>query len=481
MVFLIAGQYKKIGRTPEKITLDAIISCFKLEKDHLLHIMDSIQSAFNRGLASDADSFLYHPIKMLNTHLMVVPNGSETGRFVALDLGGTNLRILAISVVGGGLSPTSLSFEVPPNIQTGTAEQLFDYIADRIDEGLEKLGFKDVDVEFMGFTFSFPCHQTALNSGELIRWTKGYSATGVEGHDVVAMLRDSCHKKGLKIHDFVLINDTTGTLLSGAFEYNGCTIGVINGTGTNACYLEKITEISKWQGPSTCDSVVINTEWGSFGENGELNRYSTEVDALVDKESINPGRQIFEKMISGMYVGNIVRHVIIIASNNGIIFNGDLPPKMRNVDSFPTSLVSDVYKKHLFLNRFYEIFDYHLDDEQYNSMLKVCDAVSKRAAGLCAAGLSALIVRISTKSCHIAADGSMFRRHTTFLKYVNEYIRQILPEYMDFNIFLVYDGSGKGAALAACVVKENLKTTRSESNLCPSPELPNNQQQYHSQ
>lgn len=27
----------------------------------------------------------------------------------------------------------------------------------------------------LGFTFSFPCEQTAINSGKLIRWTKGFS------------------------------------------------------------------------------------------------------------------------------------------------------------------------------------------------------------------------------------------------------------------------------------------------------------------
>ncbi|KII73390.1 Hexokinase-2 [Thelohanellus kitauei] len=245
MACLISDQSDLVQTTTEAIPFEDIINEFRLTRDNLIHIMDSIQSAFNRGLESEVETYYYHPVKMLNTHLMVVPNGSETGRFVALDLGGTNLRILAISVVKGGLAPTSYSFEVPSEVQTGTKDQLFGYIADRIAEGLENLGFRDVGVEFMGFTFSFPCHQRALNSGTLIRWTKGYSATGVEGEDVVTILRETCKEKGLKIGDFILINDTTGTLLSGAFEFPGCTIGVINGTGTNACYLEKISEVVK--------------------------------------------------------------------------------------------------------------------------------------------------------------------------------------------------------------------------------------------
>ncbi|KII60933.1 Hexokinase-2 [Thelohanellus kitauei] len=422
--------------------------------------MDSIRLAFKLGLLSDEDSFLYHPIKMLNTHLMVIPTGRECGSFVALDLGGTNLRIHAISIVDGKLSPDSRAFKVPQSIQTGTGEKLFDYLAARIDEGLVELGFKNVDVEFMGFTFSFPCHQNSLNSGELIRWTKGYTATGVENRDIVAMLRDACFRKSLKIRDFVLINDTTGTLLSGAFESPDCVIGVIVGTGTNACYLEKIMEVKKYKGPSTHEFVVINTEWGSFGENGELNSYSTDFDSLVDQESINPGCQKFEKMISGMYVGNIVRHVIINASDNGLIFNGKMPDDMKKQNSFPSFLTSDVYTKEVFIQKFKQIFNYELSDDEYSILFNICDSVIQRAAALCGAGLSALILRMNRRYSRIAADGSMFVDHAMFKKYVKQYMRKILPTHMAFKIVTVKDGSGKGAALAACVVKEYLRTNQ---------------------
>ena len=43
--------------------------------------------------------------------------------------------------------------------------------------------------------------------------------------------------------------------------------------------------------------VVINTEWGAFGDHGELDFILTKWDREVDKHSINPGKQIFEKMV----------------------------------------------------------------------------------------------------------------------------------------------------------------------------------------
>ena len=42
---------------------------------------------------------------------------------------------------------------------------------------------------------------------------------------------------------------------------------------------------------------------------GELDFIRTKWDLLVDAESLNPGQQIFEKMISGMYMGELVRQV----------------------------------------------------------------------------------------------------------------------------------------------------------------------------
>ena len=47
------------------------------------------------------------------------------------------------------------------------------------------------------------------------------------------------------------------------------------------------------------DHMVVNTEWGAFGDNGELDFVRTKWDKAVDEMSVNPGKQIFEKMISG--------------------------------------------------------------------------------------------------------------------------------------------------------------------------------------
>jgi hexokinase len=51
----------------------------------------------------------------------------------------------------------------------------------------------------LGFTFSFPCRQEGLTRALLLNWTKGFCAAGVEGHDVVTMLREACQRRKVSV------------------------------------------------------------------------------------------------------------------------------------------------------------------------------------------------------------------------------------------------------------------------------------------
>jgi len=40
------------------------------------------------------------------------------------------------------------------------------------------------------------------------------------------------------------------------------------------------------------DGVVINTEWGAFGNTGSLDIIRLSYDFQLDQESLNPGKQV---------------------------------------------------------------------------------------------------------------------------------------------------------------------------------------------
>jgi hexokinase len=89
-----------------------------------------------------------------------------------------------------------------------------------------------------------------------------------------------------------LINDTTGVLLSVGGEVPDCCIGLVLDDGINACYMEDVDAIPKFSGGGTHTKVIVNTEWGAFGDDCKLRQWRNEYDIQVDKTSSNPGEHL---------------------------------------------------------------------------------------------------------------------------------------------------------------------------------------------
>ena len=90
-----------------------------------------------------------------------------------------------------------------------------------------------------------------------------------------------------------LVNDTTATQLALGNEVSDCSIGLILGDGANACYMESLDVVPKFEGDrKRYSQVIINTEWGAFGDDGKLEEWRKEYDRQLDKESSNPGQQL---------------------------------------------------------------------------------------------------------------------------------------------------------------------------------------------
>ena len=89
------------------------------------------------------------------------------------------------------------------------------------------------------------------------------------------------------------MNDTTGCLIAGAYKHPNCRIGIIIGTGTNAAYVENLDIVDLYEGDRTSNrEVAINTEWGAFGNTGSLDIVRTIYDYELDRNSLNPGKQV---------------------------------------------------------------------------------------------------------------------------------------------------------------------------------------------
>ncbi|CAI7790345.1 unnamed protein product, partial [Closterium sp. NIES-54] len=140
---------------------------------------------------------------------------------------------------------------------------LFDYIASRLAAFIakEEEEFKPAEGKHreLGFTFSFPCDHTAINAGRLIKWTKGFNIPETEGRDVVQVLEEALERQKLDMKVSALVNDAVGTLAGARFIESDVMLGVILGTGSNACY-EEIQDMSVRQtGPPPASGRMVQS------------------------------------------------------------------------------------------------------------------------------------------------------------------------------------------------------------------------------
>ncbi|XP_043723305.1 hexokinase-3-like isoform X3 [Telopea speciosissima] len=278
----------------------------------LRQVVDAMAVEMHAGLASEGGSKL----KMLLTFVDNLPDGNEKGTYYAFHLGGTNFRVLRVQL--GGKESKIMGHEVkrqpiPQHLMTSKIEDLFDFIASTLKEFVERegdnSGLQIGSRRELGFTFSFPVKQLSVSSGLLIKWTKAFAIEDMVGKDVAECLQQALAKRELDMRVGALVNDTVGTLALGHYDDEDTVAAVIIGTGTNACYVERTDAIIKCQGLLTnSGGMVVNMEWGNFWSS-HLPRTSYDMD--LDADSPNPNDQGFEKMISGMYLGDIVRRVIL--------------------------------------------------------------------------------------------------------------------------------------------------------------------------
>ncbi|KAL5022871.1 hypothetical protein ScPMuIL_002026 [Solemya velum] len=446
--------------SPEQLTryekIESFVKGFKLSSLTYKRVMSLLDEEMKNGLRSQTNT--YADIKMFPTFVRSLPNGSEKGQFLALDLGGTNFRVLLVKLDGNSIDIQSKTYLIPQKIMLGTGAQLFDHIADCIAKFTRDHGLLGERLP-LGFTFSFPCKQEGLNIARLSKWTKGFRCEGVVGQDICRLLHEALKKKtSAEIEIVAVVNDAVGTLMSTAHGDNNCEIGLILGTGCNACYMERLENVGLWEGDySYPEQVVINTEWGAFGDNGCLDFIRTEYDRELDTFSINPGKQLMEKMISGMYLGEIVRLVLERLTTEGLLFRGiDRECELFERGRFFTKYVSEIESdRDEFFRSTKQVLD-ELQVENYTTedckiVRYICTLVSSRAAFLASSGLATLINKLGRPEMTIAVDGSLYRFHPRFHNLMRLKIQELVKPGLKFSLALSHDGSGKGAALVAAV------------------------------
>lgn len=165
---------------------------------------------------------------------------------------------------------------------------------------------------------------------------------------------------------------------------------------------------------------------------------------------------MFEKMISGMYMGELAGLALRRLCKEGLLFNGKGSDRFFERSSFPTKYISEIEgEKPGEISNCQSILDElgieGYTDEDCKNVRFVCELVSVRAAALVSAGVACLLNRMKEPHAVVAVDGSVYRYHPAFHNLMTAGINKLIDADLKFDLMLSEDGSGRGAALVAAV------------------------------
>ena len=389
--------------------------------------------------------------------LAMIPTWIETGQdvpsgrsVIALDAGGTNLRVAVVRFEPGGApSIEHLARHPMPGVGEEIAgEEFFRQMA-RAVAPVAALADR------IGFCFSYPAEMQPDKDGRLIRLTKEIKARGVEGQLIGRNLAMALSALGSPAPaKVILLNDTVAALLAGRNSAPGRRfdgfIGFVCGTGMNAAYEESNAEIRKLRAVDPTGSQVINVEAGSFGggPTGTLDR-------AFNAATADPGKARYEKMVSGLYLGGLCLLAAKQAAREGCLSS----EAGRELDRLETLSTKDVNEFLLSpdsgahpLGKAARRFS-ALDAQVLHLLL---DSLVERAAMLAAITLCAVLLksgrgRDPRYPVMITADGTTFWQLRAFRTRVESHMRAFLAGDREraWEISGVDDAPLLGAGIAA--------------------------------
>ncbi|MGP1471552.1 MAG: hexokinase [Schwartzia sp. (in: firmicutes)] len=409
---------------------------FALPRREMDAVARRFQGAIGQGLSGKESS-----LRLLPAYVGL-PTGEETGDFLTVDFGGTNVRAAKVRLFGGGRCAVTARVEKPLRLLgeydfTGkdtSAAALFGVLADLVGEAAG--GDRERPYR-LGHTFSFPSLQETLTDARLIQWTKEFSVSGVEGAWVNTLLFEALAARGFSnLRPVSVINDTVAVLLSAAYQMPGTFIGAIYATGHNTCYYET--------SPGMRSPTILNLESGGFSD-VEQNVYDRRLDAASER----PGAQRLEKMTAGRYLGTL--YALALAD----ILSLDEPPSFSALD-----LAAVVSGDSAARAKLEALAGESLTERALAQAVELAAAIAGRSAGLVAASFAGILrhraaERMAPSRC-IAVEGSLYEKFPGLSVTVSRALTIFLQGsgIAPPSVCLVRGGATIGAALSAAMAEE---------------------------
>ena len=395
------------------------------------------------GLAGSDSS-----LKMIPAYLSMTDEPVVNETVIAIDMGGTNLRIakVALNEKGNAHVLQRIHYTMPGTQGEMNRDPFFLTVANYLKE------FMDASYP-IGLCFSFPCEILPDLDGKILHFNKEVRVGDAAGAKLGNCLNDALAKLGVPLAKrVVVINDTVATLLGARATHvrqrYESYIGLILGTGTNSCYAEKNVAITKnGHLRSHSGSSLVNLESGGYA-----GASMTACDKRFDAGTDAPNTQLFEKMISGAYIGGLFLTYLraAVAEN---IFSPAFSEKIAEIDQLASSEVSKVLVhggKDGLLTTYAE------DESDLQALHALAVAFFRRSGKMVAVNLTAIMKKagigsIAASPVCISAEGSTFYNCTPLHHEIHWFMSEYANKKMGLHYKFVHaeDSTIIGSAFAA--------------------------------
>ncbi|KAK9471920.1 uncharacterized protein V1510DRAFT_430838 [Dipodascopsis tothii] len=258
---------------------------------------------------------------MLPAYAGALPTGAETGTYVAVDVGGSTVRVAVVQLAAGVCTVVhAAAAAITDGVRSLDGRSFFIWLASQLQSALtdaEGAGWVPPAVIPLGLAWSFPLEQAAVDSGTILTMGKGFGDMSAEmaGWDIKTVFVRACMDLDLTVDLRAVVNDTVSTVLAAAYADPRAQLALVLGTGFNAAAVVR----APGRPPA-----VINSELSKFSRRpGVLP--ATRWDAALDAASDAPGFQPLEQMVAGRYLGEIARRVLVDLVAGGHACGGRLP------------------------------------------------------------------------------------------------------------------------------------------------------------
>ncbi|KAI8076388.1 uncharacterized protein B0P05DRAFT_137554 [Gilbertella persicaria] len=454
--------------------LSQIESAFRVTNEQLDHLVQGFNEEMKAGLAITNRATKSSELKMIPSYVTGYPTGYEQGTYLALEFSGVDIYVCQVKLKGEGgkLAINQYQYKIPDDLTAGNdIDILIDYVADCVADFQERVSPKKQQIYSMAISIGFAVIQTGLNKGKIIALEHGFEFPNAIGRDAVDLFDSRFKAKGLAVKIVAIANDGVCTLLAHAYQHPSTRIGVIHSAGTNCAYYDKMANIGQFS-PSDQKDMIINTEWCNFGAR---HLPITEFDQLLDQQSNNPSIHNFEKMTTGMYLGEITRQVILYLMERKVL---SFEPEEDEEEEgclllvpyqFDTSYMyvceadqGELEDTRLILEDMCRVGETTLEDRQI--VKKVCEWVGHRAALLLGASIASVVKYMveygigidQDKGFAIAISGDVYKDYPSFHPRVCEAIKEIVPEQVasKLSVGIVQHSRIVGAAIVAMMAEK---------------------------